>query len=243
MRDLLRARARADRRRASAPRRHRRCAAAAVSGVPKAQAAPAPRASSDHRARRSTSAPAESRFSRSSICRSSVGEVIAAGEMRRPAPCRASSRASICRCSAPRKGVPGRRSCPCVARRLRAVGIVERHDRGFGEHVGRAEARRMARVAFDLDRPSVDRGRQHAAAVAGERQRGGEIQRLARHQAFRHVDIRDDLLVRLAAGGERQRQAAVPSSLRAARRSRSNALGVDRAFVTVRVIDGIASSR
>ena len=95
-----------------------------------------------------------------------------------------------------------------AVRRFRAVRIVERQHRGFGEHVGCAETSRMARIAVDLDRPAFDRGDDDAAAVTGKRQCGGETQRHARRLALGEFHIGHDLLVGPAAGGERQRCAA-----------------------------------
>ncbi len=73
-----------------------------------------------------------------------------------------------------------------VQHRARAVGIVERQHRGFREHVGGAEARRMARIAFDLDRTSIHRGDDHAPPKTRQRQRRREFLRLTGNDAFGH---------------------------------------------------------
>ena len=47
----------------------------------------------------------------------------------------------------------------------RAVRIVERQHRRFHEHVGGAEAARMLRIAFDLDRAPIDRSHDDATPI------------------------------------------------------------------------------
>jgi hypothetical protein len=87
--------------------------------------------------------------------------------------------------------------------RLRAVGIVERQDRGLGDRVGRAEARGVLRVAFDLRRPPHVALGEHRLEIAEHRHRRGEEQRPAGEDLLRLLDVGDDLLERLlGAGGE-----------------------------------------
>ena len=59
-------------------------------------------------------------------------------------------------------------------------------------------------IALHLDRPAVDRNGHDAATIAAESQRGRETQRLARDKTLRHPDVRNDFLLRLAAGSERE---------------------------------------
>ncbi len=91
---------------------------------------------------------------------------------------------------------------------LRAVGAIEIEDFSLGEHVGRAEARGVARIAFDLRRPPFVRGHDSPAAISAQRERGGELQRNAGDEPLRHLDIRHDLFLRLPATGRGQRHAA-----------------------------------
>ena len=60
----------------------------------------------------------------------------------------------------------------------------------------------MTGITFDLDWTPVGRNREDAAAVAAQRQRRRETQQLAGHDAFRHLDIRDNFFNRLAAAGD-----------------------------------------
>src|SRR5579883_230111 len=84
----------------------------------------------------------------------------------------------------------------------RAIRVVEREHRGFGKYVGRAEAGRVLRIAFDLDRASVDRTHDHASSASGQLESRCKLQRLAGNQTFWLSDIRNDLLLRLAAGSK-----------------------------------------
>ena len=83
-----------------------------------------------------------------------------------------------------------------VLDRLRTVGIVHRQDRGLGEGVGSAEARRMELVTFKLRRPAhVAGGDQADGAVAGGHRRG-EVIRQARRDPLGLPDVRHDLFGR-----------------------------------------------
>ena len=115
----------------------------------------------------------------------------------------------------------------------RAVGIVQRQHRGLGEYVGRAEARRMPRIAFDLDRASVDRGDDDTAAESGKRQRGREFQRFAGDNAFGHFHVGNDFFRRFAAGGEPARDSRGEQAQRLAAVQRGRAAGEE-----LRSLDG-----
>jgi len=108
------------------------------------------------------------------------------------------------------EGAPG--GDPAVVEDLlRAVGIVEGEQRGLGEGVGGAPARRVVRVPLDLGRPPLVALGEHAQRVAGVGARGGEEEGLAGDELLGLPHIGDDLFQRLlgAAGqaGQRQRGA------------------------------------
>jgi hypothetical protein len=93
--------------------------------------------------------------------------------------------------------------------RRRAVRVVEVENAGLREDAGRAEARRVLRIALDLDRPShlVDEQDPRRVAVAGEG--GGEGARQAGDDARRRLDIGHRLVRRRrrsAAGDAAERQ-------------------------------------
>src|SRR5207244_4023955 len=85
----------------------------------------------------------------------------------------AQSGVDVAREAAPGAGaaVPGER--------LRTRRIVEAEHGGLAERVGRAEARRVVRIAFDLRRPSEMALGEHAQRITGMGQGGGEEQRPA----------------------------------------------------------------
>ena len=93
-----------------------------------------------------------------------------------------------------------------AVRGFRAVGIVERQHRRFGEDVGRADACRVTCIAVDLDRPAFDGCHDDAAAIAVERQRGGKAQRQTRRLAARGCRHR----ARFSRPAGRKRQAPAP---------------------------------
>ena len=84
-------------------------------------------------------------------------------------------------------------------RGARAIRIVQREHGRFGENIRCAEACRMPRISFDLDRAAFDGGDDNAASVTGEGKRGSKLQRHSRNLALGHFHIRDDFLVRRAA--------------------------------------------
>jgi len=91
----------------------------------------------------------------------------------------------------------------------RALGVPQIEHRGLRVDVGRAEARRMIRVALDLRRPPHVAGGEHAERVAGaDGRRGGEGERHAGDDLLRLLDVGDDGLERLlgAGGGAAERQ-------------------------------------
>ncbi len=89
----------------------------------------------------------------------------------------------------------------------RAVGIVEIEDFGFTENIRRSQAGGMARIAGDLDRPSIDRFDDNPARKSAERQRCRIIFRFAGDEAFGHVDIGQYFFIRLRAASEGGRHA------------------------------------
>ena len=92
---------------------------------------------------------------------------------------------------------------------LRSVGIPQLQDGGLREHVGRAEARRMQRVAFDLDRPAFARADQHAVRMSAANEGARVVGRHAGRPGLGHVDIRIDALprrTRAGAAAERERR-------------------------------------
>ena len=93
-----------------------------------------------------------------------------------------------------------------IGERLRAVGIVEPENRGLREHVGRAEAARMQRVAFDLGRPPFVALDEEPGGDAAERHRGRVEERLAGDELFGLAHVGNDL-----SGGWRV-QAVTPAS-------------------------------
>ena len=66
----------------------------------------------------------------------------------------------------------------------------------------------MAWIALDLDRSTFNGADQDAAAISSEQQSRRETQRHARRLALRHLHVGHDLLIRSAAGCERQRRPA-----------------------------------
>ena len=98
---------------------------------------------------------------------------------------------------------------PSAARdQLRAIGVVKPQQRRLAEDVGRAQARRMSRVALDLDRPAHLALDQHAAGESVDRHRGSEKERPARDDFLGRLHVRNDRFGRLigTARDARQRQ-------------------------------------
>ena len=95
-----------------------------------------------------------------------------------------------------------------VRQRAHAIGIVKIEQRRLREHVGRAEARGMRRVAFNLRRPSFVAFDEQPGRAAAEGHRGGVKQRPAWNDVFGLAHVRKNLLGRLAraAGHARQRE-------------------------------------
>ena len=89
-----------------------------------------------------------------------------------------------------------RRDALAVAQRARAIGIPQLEHRCLAEHVGRAAARRVRRIALDLRRPAHVRLDEHADAVAVVRQHRRVEHRLAVGLLRRAVDVGDDRLER-----------------------------------------------
>ena len=75
------------------------------------------------------------------------------------------------------------------ADRLRAVGIVERKDLRLRKNVRRAEAGRVAGIAFDLDRPALEGGDERASAIAGKRKRRGIALGEPGDETFRQMHV------------------------------------------------------
>ena len=94
-------------------------------------------------------------FSNSARKRSRVGECVSSTRNARPAPpsagqsWRSSARYIFKRCAIAS-------SCRFANKSLRARRIVKIENGGLREGVGRAAARRMQRIAFDLDRATID---------------------------------------------------------------------------------------
>ncbi len=100
------------------------------------------------------------------------------------------------------EGAPGA-VLPLIEHGLRAIGIVEAEDVRLAEHVGRPEALRVVGVALDLRRPPLVALHEDAARVAVVGDRGGEVERAARHELLRLPDVGEDLLRGLLrAGGQ-----------------------------------------
>ncbi len=99
------------------------------------------------------------------------------------------------------KPVPGRDRRGAAAHGLGAIRIVEAKHHGFEKDVGRAQTRRMARIAFELGGPALMRHGDGAAAIAAQWQGGGETQDFARHHALGHLHIGHDLVGRGRATG------------------------------------------
>ena len=74
--------------------------------------------------------------------------------------------------------------------RLRAIRIVKRKDLRLREDVRRAEARGMAGIAFDLDRPALERRDERAPAITGERERRRVMLGEPGDEAFRQMHVR-----------------------------------------------------
>ena len=90
-----------------------------------------------------------------SSCRINVGEPTGPVRRRSPSPCvAASSSRRGCRAS---RNAAQLLISPRPPHRLRAIRIIQRENRRLCERICRAEARRMHRVAFDLDRAPFDR--------------------------------------------------------------------------------------
>ena len=73
------------------------------------------------------------------------------------------------------------------------IGVVQRKHRGLVEDVGGPAAGRVVGIALDLGGPARVAFHQQADRAAGESHRGGEEQRLARHDVFRRIDIGHDV--------------------------------------------------
>ena len=128
--------------------------------------------------------------------------------MRRPAPLVACCSVRAVR-MAPMNADHGKISPMCVSV-LHAVGIVEVEQRRLREHIGRAEAGRVRRVAFNLGRPSFVALDEQAGRAATERHRGCVEQRPAGNDVLRLAGVGKNLLRRLARAarhpGERERR-------------------------------------
>jgi hypothetical protein len=85
--------------------------------------------------------------------------------------------------------------------RLRAIRIVERENRRLRVDVRAALDRRMLRIRFDLRRPAFMTLGQHRRREAAVRHGRREIERLARHDLFGLLDVRNDQLFGLARTG------------------------------------------
>ncbi len=98
-----------------------------------------------------------------------------------------------------------------IGQRLHAIGVVEIEQGSLREDVGRAEARRVRRVAFDFCRPPFVALDEESCRAAAECHRRREVQRPAGHDAFGLPHVRKNLLRGLAGAaghpGQRQRRA------------------------------------
>src|SRR6185295_20053863 len=81
-----------------------------------------------------------------------------------------------------------------------AIGVVKIEDRGLGMSVRRALADRMQRVAFDLGRAAVMRGRNDWRKTKTRGPRSGEEQRLTRNGPFHAARERHQMLLGTTAG-------------------------------------------
>ena len=79
-----------------------------------------------------------------------------------------------------------------------AIGVVQLQHARLGQHVGRAAIERMARIAFDLDRPAVETGDQQALGHAADLHGRGIADRVAGRAIFRTMGVGGQFLFRQA---------------------------------------------
>ncbi len=130
--------------------------------------------------------------------RMTVGEIVGGMSTRSRAPWSLSKSPSLAEEARSRRSPSLRRRRPCAASR-RALGIVEVEDGRLRDGIGRAEARLLRLVAFDLGRTALVRLDEEAERVAAALDDRRVVRRDARNHVFRHLRIRDDLLDRAAA--------------------------------------------